>query len=64
LLDTMVSRRVGRQGIGTRLVEVALAEARATACEWLHIDFDDHLRAFYLEACRFTPVNAGLIRLA
>ena len=64
LLDTMVSQRVGRQGIGTRLVEVAVAEARATACEWLHVDFDDHLRAFYSEACRFTPVNAGLIRLA
>ena len=64
LLDTMVSQKAARQGIGTRLVEVAVAEARATACEWLHVDFDDHLRAFYCEACGFTPVSAGLIRLA
>jgi GNAT superfamily N-acetyltransferase len=63
LLDTMVSEKVGRQGIGTRLVEVAVAEARATDCEWLHVDFDDHLRAFYFEASGFSPVNAGLIRL-
>jgi ribosomal protein S18 acetylase RimI-like enzyme len=28
LLDTMVSARVGRQGIGTRLVEVAVNEVR------------------------------------
>jgi predicted N-acetyltransferase YhbS len=60
----MVAVRVGRQGVGTRLVEVAVAEARATACEWLHVDFDDHLRAFYFEACGFTPTNAGLIKLA
>ena len=64
LLDTMVSASAGRQGIGTRLVEVAAAEARKTDCEWLHVDFDDHLRAFYFEACGFTPVNAGLIRLS
>jgi ribosomal protein S18 acetylase RimI-like enzyme len=32
LLDTMVSAQAGRKGIGTRLVEVAVAEARATAC--------------------------------
>jgi GNAT superfamily N-acetyltransferase len=64
LLDTMVSAKAGRQGIGTRLVEVAVAAARATDCEWLHVDFDDHLRAFYFEACGFTPANAGLIRLA
>ncbi len=64
LLDTMVSASAGRQGVGTRLVEVAVAEARKTDCEWLHVDFDDHLRGFYFEACSFTPVSAGLIRLA
>jgi ribosomal protein S18 acetylase RimI-like enzyme len=63
LLDTMVAEKVGRQGVGTRLVEVAVAKARGTAGERLHVDFDDHLRAFYFDACGFTPVNAGLIRL-
>lgn len=63
ILDTMVADRVGRQGIGTRLVEVATEQARAAGCEWLHVDFDDHLRSFYFDACGFTPTNAGLIAL-
>ncbi len=64
LLDTMVAARAVRQGIGTRLVEVAVDKVRATDCEWLHVDFDDHLRAFYFDACGFTPSNAGLMKLA
>lgn len=63
ILDTMVSAKAGRQGIGTRLVAVAVAEARAAGCEWLHVDFEDHLRPFYFDACGFTPTNAGLIAL-
>jgi GNAT superfamily N-acetyltransferase len=63
LLDTIVAPKAGRQGIGTRLVEHAVAGARATGCEWLHVDFEDHLRPFYFEACGFTPTNAGLIPL-
>ena len=42
---------------------VAVAEARAAGCEWLHVDFEDHLRGFYFDACGFTPTNAGLIEL-
>ena len=38
-------------------------ERRAAGCEWLHVDFEDHLRSFYFEACGFTPTNAGLIEL-
>jgi GNAT superfamily N-acetyltransferase len=63
IIDTMVASGVGRRGIGTRLVEVAVAEARAAGCEWLHVDFDDHLRSFYFDACGFEPTNAGLIAL-
>ena len=63
ILDTIVAARAGRQGIGTKLVAVAAAEARAAGCEWLHVDFEDHLRAFYFDACGFTPTNAGLISL-
>ena len=63
ILDTMVSKRVERHGVGTQLVGVAVAEARAAGCEWLHVDFEDHLRAFYFDACGFTPTNAGLIAL-
>lgn len=63
ILDAMVSARAGRQGIGTELIAVAVAEARVVGCEWLHVDFEDHLRPFYFDACGFTPTNAGLIAL-
>jgi GNAT superfamily N-acetyltransferase len=63
VLDTMVTAGVRRRGVGTRLVEVAVEGARAAGCEWLHVDFDDHLRAFYFDACGFRPTNAGLIEL-
>jgi len=63
IIDTMVAARAGRRGIGTRLVEIVVAEARAAGCEWLHVDFDDQLRAFYFDACGFQPTNAGLIAL-
>jgi GNAT superfamily N-acetyltransferase len=61
--DTMVAKSARHEGIGAELVAVAVKEARAAGCEWLHVDFDDHLRAFYFEACGFTPTNAGLIAL-
>jgi GNAT superfamily N-acetyltransferase len=63
LLDTLVAGTHARQGIGTRLVQVATGAAKGTGCEWLHVDFEDHLRTFYLEACGFEPTNAGLIAL-
>jgi GNAT superfamily N-acetyltransferase len=63
VLDTMVAKRVRRLGVGTRLVELAVEGARAAGCEWLHVDFDDHLRGFYFDACGFVPTNAGLIEL-
>jgi ribosomal protein S18 acetylase RimI-like enzyme len=61
--DTMVATAARHRGIATELVVRATAESRAAGCEWLHVDFEDHLRPFYLEACGFTPTNAGLIEL-
>jgi GNAT superfamily N-acetyltransferase len=63
VLDTMVAARAGRNGIGTKLVAAAVEGARTAGCEWLHVDFDDELRAFYFDACGFTPTNAGLIEI-
>ena len=63
ILDTMVSAQGGRRGIGRQLVAIAVREARAGGCEWLHVDFDEHLRPFYLGACGFEPVDAGVIAL-
>ncbi len=63
VLDTIVHSRMRQQGIGTRLVAEATRASREAGCEWLHIDFDDHLRGFCFEACEFVSSNAGLIRL-
>jgi GNAT superfamily N-acetyltransferase len=63
LLDTLVSARVRRRGVGTKLVAVASDGARAAGCEWLHVDFEDHLRSFYVGSCGFSPANGGLIAL-
>jgi GNAT superfamily N-acetyltransferase len=63
VIDTLTAGRVQRQGIGTGLIAVAAREAAAAGCEWLHVDFDDHLKAFYFDACGFESTNAGLIAL-
>jgi GNAT superfamily N-acetyltransferase len=64
LLDTMVDPRAQGRGIGSRLVAAAAAEARRAGCAWLHVDFEEHLTAFYLEHNGFRPTRAGLIALA
>lgn len=63
VLDTVVAATAQRLGVGTALVGAAADGARAGGCEWLHVDFEDHLRGFYLDACAFTSTQAGLIRL-
>lgn len=63
ILDTVVGAGLRRSGIGAELVATAAREARAAKCEWLHVDFEDHLQAFYFDACEFRPTSAGLIAL-
>ena len=53
LIDTKTRGAFQRRGIATRVVAFAAEHSRAAGCEWLHVDFDDELRAFYLEACGF-----------
>ena len=61
LQDTMVATRSRGEGIGTGLVARARLAAKAAGCEYLHVDFDEHLGPFYFDACGFTPSSAGLI---
>jgi GNAT superfamily N-acetyltransferase len=61
--DEMVATSARHKGIGRELIRVATDEARSAGCEWLHVDFEDHLQAFYFDACGFSPTNAGLKRL-
>jgi GNAT superfamily N-acetyltransferase len=63
LLDTVVARGERGTGVGTALVARAAREARAAGCEWLHVDFEEHLRRFYLEGCGFRETAAGLLAL-
>jgi ribosomal protein S18 acetylase RimI-like enzyme len=63
LIDTKVRPDHHRRGIGTELVRIAAHRAREAGCEWMEVDFDDHLAPFYLGSCGFTPTRAGLIRL-
>jgi GNAT superfamily N-acetyltransferase len=63
LQDVMVAVRSRHRGIGSALVREATHGARAAGCEHLHVDFDEDLRGFYIDACGYTPTSAGLIDL-
>jgi GNAT superfamily N-acetyltransferase len=63
LLDTVVARRNRSNGVGAALVGAAAEGCRAAGCEWLHVDFEEHLRPFYFDACGFRQTAAGLIAL-
>ncbi|MFE2757100.1 GNAT family N-acetyltransferase [Actinosynnema sp. NPDC059335] len=63
ILDTLVTAAERGQGVGQRLVAAAAEGARAAGCEWLHVDYDDHLEPFYSDACGFRPTKAGLLAL-
>ena len=62
LLDTTVHPRVQRIGIGRSLVDRAVAAARERGIEWIHVDYESHLRTFYRQ-CGFGHTEAGLIQL-
>ena len=64
ILDIVVAEGVRRGGVGSELVRIAVREAAAAGCEWVHVDFEGHLKGFYLGACGFDPTDAGLVGLA
>jgi GNAT superfamily N-acetyltransferase len=55
LQDTMVAKEASRRGVGQQLVAAAKDGAREAGCEWLHVDFEDHLKPFYFDACGLSP---------
>ena len=62
LLDTTVRCNCRRRGIGRELVRHAEVLARKRGAEWLHVDFEPRLQAFYRQ-CGFHESLAGLIDL-
>ncbi len=64
IIDTVIAERLRHHGVGTGLIAAAATHARVAGCQWLHVDFEEHLSAFYFQACGFRPTMAGLIALA
>lgn len=64
LLDTIVDPSQQRRGIGRRVVQALVSEVSAAGCEWLHVDYEPHLDAFYRGACGFRQTSAGLLQLS
>ena len=64
LLDTVVDPEYQRQGVGRQLVRELVRETRTSGCEWLHVDYEPHLDAFYREACGFAATHARLLGLS
>jgi hypothetical protein len=61
--NTMAAVGARGKGIGTGLVDRARRGAKSAGCEYLHVDFEDHLSEFYYGACGFRPTSAGLLVL-
>lgn len=64
LLDTAVHPDHQGRGVGSALVSRLVADVRSAGCEWLHVDYEAHLRSFYEDACGFGQTSAGLLRLS
>ena len=62
VLDTTVHPDVRRRGVGRELVVRAAEEARGHGAQWLHVDFEPHLKEFY-RGCGFSKTEAGLLKL-
>jgi ribosomal protein S18 acetylase RimI-like enzyme len=63
ILDTAVHPNFRRRGVGRRLVKLAVEVARERGVEWVHVDFEPHLRGFYY-ACGFRRTEAGVLHLS
>jgi ribosomal protein S18 acetylase RimI-like enzyme len=63
VLDTMVAGTHRRLGIAEHMLALCTSEAHKARCEWLHVDFEEHLRPLYFDSAGFKPTHAGLIKL-
>ncbi|WP_342589783.1 GNAT family N-acetyltransferase [Brevibacterium permense] len=62
MLDATVHPDHQRRGIGRVLVLTLIDEAKAAGCEWVHVDYEPRLDAFYRDSSGFRRTEAGLLR--
>lgn len=62
LADVCVRPDFRDHGIGQSLVDKAIAVARKRGIAKIHVDFDPHLREFYL-SCGFVPREGGVLTI-
>lgn len=62
LVDACVHPEFRDHGIGQSMVETALKVARKRGLHKVHVDFEPHLRDFYL-SCGFKPTDAGILTI-
>ena len=62
VLDPTVAPGHRRRGIGSSLLQHVVAGARERQLEWLHVDYEPGLDAFYRRA-GFSSSEAGVLRL-
>ena len=63
LLDTLVAVKFRHRGFAAAIVQEAAERTRAAGCEWLHVDFEPHLRDFHWVHCGFRKTDAGIMAL-
>ena len=62
VLDPTVHREYRRRRIATKLLDIATSRAAEGGCEWLHVDYAQHLEPFY-RRCGFRHAHAGILNL-
>jgi GNAT superfamily N-acetyltransferase len=62
ILDTTVHREFQRRVIGAEMMKRAAKIAAERGIEWLHVDYEPHLDAFY-RGCGYRKTEAGLLNL-
>ena len=62
ILDTTVHPEFQHRGIGSELMRRAARISAERGIEWLHVDYESHLDAFYV-GCGFRKTVAGLLNL-
>ena len=62
ILDTTVRKEYQHREIGTEMMKLAAKVAAERGIEWLHVDYEPYLEAFYC-GCGYRKTEAGLLNL-